>query len=233
MHRVSQWMRKKPAYAFFALTYLISWPLLIPVLWVFRESMALQGTFGTLAVFAPAFAAMIISRTEESERIERRPVSLVLTFLLSWIIAWMSLIFFILKVRGAAFELPSVIFTGILAFMPAFFFSRAFSTVKGIRRQFRSLVVPRGNIIWYFIALFTFPAVQLAGLVLAGFLNGQNTVLTEWNIQIDPAVAVLMFLQGFFFSGGINEEAGWRGFALPRLQRKFCPLAAALIVWFF
>ena len=43
----------------------------------------------------------------------------------------------------------------------------------------------------------------------------------------------LTFLHGFFYAGGINEESGWRGFALPRLQKNYCPLIASAIVWFF
>jgi membrane protease YdiL (CAAX protease family) len=46
-------------------------------------------------------------------------------------------------------------------------------------------------------------------------------------------LAILEFLSVFFFSGGINEESGWRGFALPRLQASYSPLVANLILWFF
>jgi membrane protease YdiL (CAAX protease family) len=31
-------------------------------------------------------------------------------------------------------------------------------------------------------------------------------------------------------TGGINEESGWRGFALPRLQARYSVLASSLIV---
>ncbi len=33
-----------------------------------------------------------------------------------------------------------------------------------------------------------------------------------------------------FDGGGLMEELGWRGFALPRLQRKYSPLKATIIV---
>ena len=35
----------------------------------------------------------------------------------------------------------------------------------------------------------------------------------------------------FFFSGGVNEESGWRGFALPRLQARFSPILAGFVIW--
>ena len=39
------------------------------------------------------------------------------------------------------------------------------------------------------------------------------------------------FLSVLLFSGGINEESGWRGFAQKRLQRKYNPLMSAMILW--
>jgi membrane protease YdiL (CAAX protease family) len=34
----------------------------------------------------------------------------------------------------------------------------------------------------------------------------------------------------FFFGGGLNEEPGWRGLAVPRVQVRFSPLVAGLII---
>ena len=37
------------------------------------------------------------------------------------------------------------------------------------------------------------------------------------------------------FVGALGEETGWRGYALPQLQRRFSPLASSLILallWF-
>jgi membrane protease YdiL (CAAX protease family) len=33
-----------------------------------------------------------------------------------------------------------------------------------------------------------------------------------------------------FFGGGLNEEPGWRGLAVPRMQRNYSPLVAGLII---
>ena len=44
-------------------------------------------------------------------------------------------------------------------------------------------------------------------------------------------VGVLLII----FAGALGEETGWRGYALPQLQRRFSPLASSLIlsvVWF-
>jgi membrane protease YdiL (CAAX protease family) len=41
------------------------------------------------------------------------------------------------------------------------------------------------------------------------------------------------FLYTAIAAGGINEETGWTGFALPGLQRHHSPLVATVILWFF
>jgi membrane protease YdiL (CAAX protease family) len=50
--------------------------------------------------------------------------------------------------------------------------------------------------------------------------------------MLTPRLALLPLL--LFFNAG--EEVGWRGFALPRLQSRFTPLVASLIlgvIWGF
>ena len=39
------------------------------------------------------------------------------------------------------------------------------------------------------------------------------------------------FASVFFYSGGINEECGWRGFAQRRLQANYSPLMTNLLLW--
>jgi membrane protease YdiL (CAAX protease family) len=42
-------------------------------------------------------------------------------------------------------------------------------------------------------------------------------------------LVILFYLYNLIF-GGLSEEPGWRGFALPRLQAKFSPLVSSLIL---
>src|SRR5438046_5986469 len=47
---------------------------------------------------------------------------------------------------------------------------------------------------------------------------------------------LVLFVYVFFLGGPLGEELGWRGFALPRLQRRYGPLVGSLIlgpIWAF
>ncbi|WP_343320079.1 CPBP family intramembrane glutamic endopeptidase [Arthrobacter sp. TMP15] len=70
------------------------------------------------------------------------------------------------------------------------------------------------------------PALLLAGVtLLPGTLssftvNGLSSVLLTYPLQ----------LLGIILLGGGLEEMGWRGFAQPKLQEKYSPLMAALLI---
>ena len=73
---------------------------------------------------------------------------------------------------------------------------------------------------WYAVALAALPAAHLAGVALA-------TVPRGTAVAAHPAMLALLPL---FVVTAIGEEIGWRGYALPKLQERFSPLAAALIL---
>lgn len=75
---------------------------------------------------------------------------------------------------------------------------------------------------WWVLLLAGLPAAYLAGAALAGRL-------ADWPAGL-PAPADLLALAGFMLVLGPVEEFGWRGLALPLLQRRLSPLAAALVL---
>jgi membrane protease YdiL (CAAX protease family) len=48
-----------------------------------------------------------------------------------------------------------------------------------------------------------------------------------------PLLLLESFFWAFLFGGALNEEAGWRGFALPRLQSRFSPMITSIIIGAF
>jgi membrane protease YdiL (CAAX protease family) len=99
----------------------------------------------------------------------------------------------------------------------------------GVRRLLERLVLWRVNWVWYAFSLVGIPLIFIAGTV---FLPGAAASFDGLTLATWLAYPK-WFLLIIFVGGPLLEEPGWRGFALPRLQARFGPLAGALILAFF
>ena len=234
MHSLKNWTANNPVAAFFALTYGISWPLFIFAVFLMPGNMAVQGILGTIAAFGPVLAGIIVSNISDNQLQQKQGLKRPATFLLSWLFSTAIMILFAWKVRGAQIQAGLIIFSGVLALLPAYVLSGVFSKKASVQQYLGSLIRPRGNFIWYLVALFTFPVVQLAGYLISRVAGQNPGELVRGGFSINTVIVIgLTFSYGFLYAGGINEESGWRGFAIPHLQEKYSPLVAAIIVWFF
>jgi membrane protease YdiL (CAAX protease family) len=93
--------------------------------------------------------------------------------------------------------------------------------IRGLGRFFRRLTLWRMSPIWWLVLVIGLPAVSYAGAAVKGTLGDP--------FPFAPWYAVLPALLMTFFIGPI-EELGWRGIALPLLQRRFAPLWASIIL---
>jgi membrane protease YdiL (CAAX protease family) len=90
----------------------------------------------------------------------------------------------------------------------------------------RRLLIWRVGFGWYLVVFFITAVIILPAIGIHLLLGGRGL---EWN---DPSQLYLIlpaFLQ-ILFLGALGEEIGWRGFALPRLQRPFNALWASLVL---
>jgi membrane protease YdiL (CAAX protease family) len=71
----------------------------------------------------------------------------------------------------------------------------------------------------YLIAGGALPSVHVGGVVLATLAGGK--------VRAQPAKLALFPL---FLMTSVGEEIGWRGYALPKLQERYGPFAAGVIV---
>lgn len=93
------------------------------------------------------------------------------------------------------------------------------SGMRGYFARLRMIRMPVSN--WLFLVV-GIPAIVYAGAALSG-TAGDSPVFSPWHTAI-PALLASMFLAGTW------EELGWRGVALPLLQRRFTPLTSGLLV---
>ena len=86
--------------------------------------------------------------------------------------------------------------------------------VSGLRSFFRRLTLWRMSAGWWLVLLVGMPAVFYGGAVITGTIG---------DFPFDPWYGVLPALLPAFLIGPV-EEFGWRGVALPLLQRRYAPL---------
>jgi uncharacterized protein len=143
-----------------------------------------------------------------------------LAFALSWGYWW--LIWAPLDLPGVLLPLGGYLGPAVSAFLVA-----AISAGKpGVLGLLRSCVRWRVGVPWYLVALLGVPALMLiAYLIIPG---------APADFRAPDSSLLLVFLTTFaivLIAGGpLGEEIGWRGFALPRLQRRYGPLVGTLIV---
>ena len=93
---------------------------------------------------------------------------------------------------------------------------------KGLRSFFRRFTLWRMPMAWWLYLLVGFPAMIYLGAAIKGTLSDPFPFTSV--PEALSAIALSLFLLG------TNEEFGWRGVALPLLQRKFSPFWAGLIL---
>jgi len=96
--------------------------------------------------------------------------------------------------------------------------------LKGLGSFFRRLTLWRAPAGWWLFLVLGIPAIVYAGAALSGTL-GDPAPFSSWS-EILTALGLALFL-------GPIEEFGWRGLALPLLQRRFAPFWAGLILGVF
>jgi uncharacterized protein len=93
--------------------------------------------------------------------------------------------------------------------------------VQGLARYFRRLTFWRMPGAWWALLLLGLPAIYCVGAVLSGTISDPFPFNPWYGLL--PALGIALMI-------GPMEEFGWRGVALPLLQRRFAPLWSSLIL---
>lgn len=74
---------------------------------------------------------------------------------------------------------------------------------------------------------------SLINLAAAGLNKLLFSASFVWDVNLSPIhLLISLMIAMFLDAGGLFEENGWRGFALPILQQRFSPLKASAILGF-
>lgn len=88
----------------------------------------------------------------------------------------------------------------------------------------------RFNKAWL-LAIVLLPFVLFGGSVWASGLAGVRPI--DLSVVSNPPYALIAFFVIIFTAGPLQEEFGWRGYALPRLQSRFDALTSSIVLGFF
>ena len=98
---------------------------------------------------------------------------------------------------------------------------------SGVRDLLASMVRWRVGPRWYAVALLVPIAITLVALYLAALFGAPTPTAADF---AGWYTLPLLFLSTTLINGPFTEEPAWRGFLLPRLQSKYAPLSASLMV---
>jgi uncharacterized protein len=136
---------------------------------------------------------------------------LVFTFLISWI-PWFA-------GQGGVFVYgPSIAGIAVIALLHG---------KDGIKNVMKKAIRGRVHPVWWVAALLL-PCILTLGAICVNSLMGQR--IPEFTFLLKEWYLAPVFFISTIIGGPLGEEFGWRGFALPCLQKKSGPLLASVII---
>ena len=179
MKTLIRWIKSHPIASFFALALAMMYIIGFPVVYLMKSTNhplinILILYAGELAVCSPVLVGMFVTKRTLPDQSLTSTWKRRLTF---WIVWLVGLVIYALDLRRGTPEemlgwIPLLIICMPIALLPAFVLSSAFSRVTSLREYLSTLVRPRGNLIWYLVALLTFPVVNFLGLVITQLFDG-------------------------------------------------------------
>ena len=177
MNHLADWIRRHQIVAFFLVGIAICFGTLFPVvLFIPQEDtlgQILSLYLGRVGVYSPVLAGMFVARIIQPARQRKPSVRRLLIFLLVWFIAEIIHIANLqLTVQPGTSLIVLIVLSLPVALLPAYVISSAYFGADGVKQMLATLVRPKGNIIYYLIALLTFPVIHVVGTGIANVLNG-------------------------------------------------------------
>ena len=235
MKKLKNWITDHQVVAFFVLAFAITWGLGFSYNALLNHNQLVLIPLVFLSICGPGLAGIIISAITNTQQSQRSRKAFWIALITAWgigLLVCLANLYFLENMQLS----PIIVGVISVAVVPvAFIIASAYSHNQEVRRYLASLVQVRGVWGWSLLAFLMFPALFLVCYPLNQLINKQPIPpdqLPEISLSLIGLVVVKFFYQLLFFNA-TGEEAGWRGFALPRLQARTSPLMAAVIIGVF
>lgn len=225
------WITQHELTLFFVFTFLLSWAFYGLVAIANLENNDTASIIILIGAYAPTISALMLSaitnpgsRTLSADK---------------WLVLFLLVLIMAAGIEGLdhiiwqhQIDLSLILTSAAMVFLAALVVTRLLTN-----RADAHLMIT-GVTTWQFWVWVPFALGLWPLLVLAANASARLFGLLVPPDPIPPAVAfpfllIASFFWALLFGGGLNEEAGWRGFALPLLQRRFSPMIASIILGAF
>jgi membrane protease YdiL (CAAX protease family) len=173
----------------------------------------------SLGVFGPALVSIGLSAILNPSPKQGNRKNIIISFIGAWIISTIIILIGQLAIEKISLSSVLVVFSAITALLPAYVISSIYSRIPGVRDHLATYIATRENLGYYLLALVYIPIIWLLGGARARVIMDVSSI---------GMMVLIFFTQAIH--GGLSEEPGWRGFALPRLQGRFSPLTSSIIL---
>ena len=156
---------------------------------------------------------------------------LFITFTFSWIF-WIPEALLTQEVISPSVITDILAFLNLGAFGPlvgAFYATYVHDGKSGILALLKRAVSIQFKKKWLIPTLLLMPAVTGGALLISYLLGG---TLSDLPLLSAPHLIVYWFVYLFLLGGPLQEEFGWRGYALDKLQSKYTALTSSLLLGF-
>jgi len=239
---------RHPLIAFITLAYVISW-IAWHLMWLL--DMGAVNGFSIIAGAGPALSATIVSAILRPERsgipMDKRwrlfgivwiGYLCFLAFRRFWATTGLTTIESAVATDVVYPHVWSFLLDALAAGTVAFFLAGIYSQREGVRYFMHSFNLREQRVQWYWyvIAAGIYPAIVAIGNLISASLGLQMPTMRATGTWYWLALDVMLWYLAVLLGGGGLEEPGWRGFALPQLQKRYGPLLSSLIlavIWAF
>jgi uncharacterized protein len=235
LRQLTGWIKRHQIVAFFIMTFAITWGLGFSYSAVMKQGQFLLAPLMFVATCGPVLAGIIITAVSDQRPKQGTCKASWIAFFVAWVVSALVFLANNTFINHAPFSPIIVGFTLISVVPVAFVISMTYSRIPAVRIYLSSLIRLRGVLGWALLALVLTPALIVISILISSQLGRQPFIshqFQETGLILIGLIAVKFFFQVFFFNA-TGEEAGWRGFALPRMQSIASPLVACLIMNLF
>lgn len=220
--------KSKELYFFFIITFIISWTNWIIAPFIAGGDQVSLSSICLLGAFGPSLSAMLLNWKQNSYRLVKVTKRRIITFLAIFISSFILSLFLMFLNLVYTLNIISVIAFILSSFIAGLIISGKYSNNTNMKFLLDKVNGVKGKNIHLMTAFFIPILTSIGGFLIYVVIGGP--IPADFNFLLVFLGTSISYPFIFFFGGPLNEEPGWRGFATPRLQKRFNPLVTGLII---